>query len=88
MVVVHPVDHPVQAHPELTVVRLEVEHQAVHPVLGQRPEDVPANGPCQRLAGADVVEVLPTAIGSADVTALVAERVVRELLTGIALRRA
>jgi agmatinase len=39
------------------------------------------------LVGADVVEVLPTAIGSADVTALVAERVVRELLTGVALRR-
>jgi len=40
-----------------------------------------------RLAGADVVEVLPSAIGSADVTALVAERVVRELLTGLALAR-
>jgi agmatinase len=39
------------------------------------------------LVGADVVEVLPAAIGSADVTALVAERIVRELLTGIALRR-
>jgi agmatinase len=39
------------------------------------------------LAGADVVEVIPTAVGSADVTALVAERVVREALTGIALRR-
>jgi agmatinase len=39
------------------------------------------------LVGADVVEVLPTALGSADVTALVAERVVREILTGIALRR-
>jgi agmatinase len=38
------------------------------------------------LAGADVVEVLPTAIGSADITALVAERVVREVLTGVALR--
>jgi len=37
--------------------------------------------------GADVVEVLPTAVGSADVTALVAERTVRELMTGIALRR-
>jgi arginase family enzyme len=37
--------------------------------------------------GADVVEVLPTAIGSADVTALVAERIVREMLTGMALRR-
>jgi agmatinase len=40
-----------------------------------------------RLVGMDVVEVLPTAIGSADVTALVAERIVREALTGIALRR-
>ncbi len=39
------------------------------------------------LAGADVVEVIPTAVGSADVTALVAERIVREILTGIALRR-
>ncbi len=37
------------------------------------------------LVGADVVEVLPSAIGSADVTALVAERVVRELLTGFAV---
>jgi agmatinase len=40
-----------------------------------------------QLVGADVVEVLPTAIGSADPTALVAERVVREILTGIALAR-
>jgi agmatinase len=39
------------------------------------------------LVGADVVEVIPTAIGSADVTALVAERIVREVMTGIALRR-
>ena len=39
------------------------------------------------LAGADVVEVLPSAIGSADVTALVADRIVREILTGIALHR-
>jgi len=39
------------------------------------------------LVGADVVEVLPTAVGSADITALVAERVVRETLTGVALRR-
>jgi agmatinase len=39
------------------------------------------------LVGADVVEVLPTAIGSADITALVAERAVRELLTGLALAR-
>src|SRR6476619_3198862 len=39
------------------------------------------------LVGADVVEVLPTAVGSADLTALVAERVVREALTGLALRR-
>jgi agmatinase len=40
-----------------------------------------------RIVGLDVVEVLPTAVGSADVTALVAERVIREALTGIALRR-
>ena len=39
------------------------------------------------LVGVDVVEVLPTAIGSADVTALVADRIVREALTGIAQRR-
>jgi agmatinase len=39
------------------------------------------------LVGADVVEVLPTAVGSADITALVAERVVREALTGFALGR-
>jgi arginase family enzyme len=39
------------------------------------------------LVGAEVVEVIPTAIGSADVTALVADRIVREILNGIALRR-
>ena len=39
------------------------------------------------VVGADVVEVIPTAVGSADITALVAERIVREILTGIALRR-
>ena len=39
------------------------------------------------LVGADVVEVIPSGVGSADVSALVAERVVREALTGIALRR-
>ena len=39
------------------------------------------------VVGLDVVEVLPTAIGSADVTALVADRIVREALTGVALGR-
>jgi agmatinase len=39
------------------------------------------------IVGADVVEVLPTAVGPADITALVADRVVRETITGIALRR-
>ena len=39
------------------------------------------------LVGADVVEVIPTALGSEDITALVADRVVREILTGLALRR-
>jgi len=39
------------------------------------------------LVGAEVVEVIPTAVGSADITALVADRIVRELITGLALRR-
>jgi agmatinase len=39
------------------------------------------------LVGADVVEVLPTAVGSADITALIADRLVRETITGLALRR-
>jgi agmatinase len=39
------------------------------------------------LVGAEVVEVAPTAVGSADVTALVADRIVREIVTGLALRR-
>lgn len=39
------------------------------------------------LVGAEVVEVIPTAPGSADITALVADRIVREILTGIAIRR-
>jgi agmatinase len=39
------------------------------------------------LVGAEVVEVAPTAVGSADVTALVADRLVREIITGLALRQ-
>jgi agmatinase len=39
------------------------------------------------LIGADVVEVIPTTVGTNDSSALVAERVVRETLTGLALRR-
>jgi agmatinase len=38
------------------------------------------------LVGHEIVEVLPDRIGSRDITALVAERVVRETLTGLALR--
>jgi agmatinase len=38
------------------------------------------------MVGAEVVEVCPTEIGAADITALVASRVVQELLTGVALR--
>jgi agmatinase len=37
--------------------------------------------------GLEVVEVSPTAIGSADITALVAARLVHEVLTGVAVRR-
>jgi agmatinase len=40
------------------------------------------------LVGMDVVEVAPSGIGSADITALVADRIVREVITGVALRRA
>ena len=39
------------------------------------------------LAGMDVVEVIPTGVGSADITALIADRIVREVLTGVALKR-
>ena len=41
-----------------------------------------------RIVGMDVVEVIPTGVASADITALVADRIVREALTGIAMRRA
>jgi len=39
------------------------------------------------VVGADVVEVIPTAPGSSDITALVADRIVREILNGVALAR-
>jgi agmatinase len=39
------------------------------------------------LVGAEVVEVIPTAPGSSDITALVADRIVREILNGLALAR-
>jgi agmatinase len=37
--------------------------------------------------GADMVEVIPTGVGSADITALAADRIVREILGGITLRK-
>ena len=40
-----------------------------------------------RIVGMDVVEVIPTGVASTDITALVAERIVREALTGIAVGR-
>jgi agmatinase len=39
------------------------------------------------LVGADLVEVIPTGVASADSAALAGERVIREILTGIAMRR-
>ncbi len=39
------------------------------------------------LVGADVVEVIPTGVGSADLAATAADRVVREIVTGLAVRR-
>jgi len=44
-------------------------------------------GARSELVGADVVEVCPSGIGSSDVTALVADRIIREILTGVALSR-
>jgi agmatinase len=37
--------------------------------------------------GVDMVEVIPTGVGSADISALAADRIIREILGGIALRR-
>ena len=39
------------------------------------------------IVGVELVEVIPTAVGSADITALAADRIIRETLTGLALRR-
>jgi agmatinase len=39
------------------------------------------------LVGADLVEVIPTQVGTADYAALVGDRIVREILTGVAIRR-
>ena len=39
------------------------------------------------LVGADVVEVIPSSVGTDDYSALVADRIIREALTGIAVRR-
>jgi agmatinase len=39
------------------------------------------------LVGADVVEVIPSNVGTDDYSALVADRIVREALTGLAIRR-
>jgi agmatinase len=37
--------------------------------------------------GAELVEVIPTAVGSTDITALAGDRIVREIMTGLAIRR-
>jgi agmatinase len=39
------------------------------------------------LVGFEIVEVIPTAVGSADIAALAADRIVREVVTGLALAR-
>jgi agmatinase len=46
-----------------------------------------AVGSSVELVGADLVEIIPTMVGSADITALVGDRIVRELLTGVAIYR-
>jgi agmatinase len=48
---------------------------------------VRAVGEQLEVVGADLVEIIPAGVGSADVTALVGDRIIRELLTGIAVRR-
>lgn len=40
------------------------------------------------IVGADLVEVIPTGVASADPAALAGERIVREILTGLAVRKA
>jgi arginase family enzyme len=39
------------------------------------------------VVGSDLVEVIPTGIASADAAVLAGERVVREILTGVAMRK-
>jgi agmatinase len=39
------------------------------------------------VVGADLVEIIPSAPGSADITALAGDRIVRELLTGLGLKK-
>ena len=39
------------------------------------------------IVGADLVEVIPTGVGSADITALAGDRIIREILGGIVLHR-
>lgn len=39
------------------------------------------------IVGADLVEIIPTGIGSADITALLGDRLIREILTGLAIAK-
>ena len=39
------------------------------------------------VVGADLVEVIPTGVASADAAVLAGERVIREILTGVAMRK-
>lgn len=39
------------------------------------------------LVGADLVEIIPTGVGSADITALLGDRIIREILTGLAIAK-
>lgn len=46
-----------------------------------------AVGAGANIVGADLVEIIPTGVGSADITALLGDRIVREILTGLATRK-
>jgi hypothetical protein len=63
--------------------KVDALREALHVILWTCPEVASR----VELTGAEVVEVAPERIGSRDITALVAERIVREIPTGFAQAR-
>ncbi len=81
-----PADRP-RSHAAIEITVGEVLDAGLIPIVLGGDHSVRTVASRLQIVGADVVEVIPTAVGSADITALVADRIVREILTGIALRR-